>query len=192
MSAQSNLKLLGSAVLALGIATVSLWSENASANVVFDFSFGPNAFGTFTTGAAAADPGYDLITGLTFDVLMGVDTNAHPFSFTNQVGSGFQPGAAFNPTTDAFINHAAGSTFNDIGNFGTPDVTILGGSFAQSSVFVFGFLNGVNRTFEIPGPLVITAATVVPEPSTWAMMALGFGLLGLVGYRKTRSDNALA
>jgi hypothetical protein len=28
--------------------------------------------------------------------------------------------------------------------------------------------------------------TAVPEPSTWAMMALGFGLLGLVGYRKTR------
>jgi hypothetical protein len=38
MSARSNLKLLGSAVLALGIATVSLWSESASANVVFDFS----------------------------------------------------------------------------------------------------------------------------------------------------------
>lgn len=32
----------------------------------------------------------------------------------------------------------------------------------------------------------------VPEPSTWAMMALGFGLLGLVGYRKTRSESALA
>jgi hypothetical protein len=64
MSAHSNLKLLGSAVLALVIATVSLWSENASANVVFDFSFGPNALGTFTTGAAAADPGYDLITGV--------------------------------------------------------------------------------------------------------------------------------
>jgi hypothetical protein len=26
----------------------------------------------------------------------------------------------------------------------------------------------------------------VPEPSTWAMMALGFGLMGLLGYRKTR------
>jgi hypothetical protein len=24
-------------------------------------------------------------------------------------------------------------------------------------------------------------------PSTWAMMALGFGLMGLLGYRKTRS-----
>ena len=32
----------------------------------------------------------------------------------------------------------------------------------------------------------------IPEPSTWAMMALGFGFLGLLGYRKTRSDNALA
>jgi PEP-CTERM motif len=27
----------------------------------------------------------------------------------------------------------------------------------------------------------------VPEPSTWVMMALGFGLMGLLGYRKTRS-----
>jgi hypothetical protein len=28
---------------------------------------------------------------------------------------------------------------------------------------------------------------IVPELSTWAMMALGFGFLGLLGYRKTRS-----
>jgi hypothetical protein len=32
----------------------------------------------------------------------------------------------------------------------------------------------------------------VPEPSTWAMLVAGFGLMGLVGYRKTRSGNALA
>jgi PEP-CTERM motif len=34
--------------------------------------------------------------------------------------------------------------------------------------------------------------TGVPEPSTWAMMLLGFAGLGLLGYRKTRSANALA
>ena len=30
----------------------------------------------------------------------------------------------------------------------------------------------------------------IPEPSTWAMMALGFAGLGLVGYRKTKKDTA--
>jgi hypothetical protein len=33
---------------------------------------------------------------------------------------------------------------------------------------------------------------VVPEPATWAMLLIGFGALGILGYRKTRSDNALA
>jgi len=31
------------------------------------------------------------------------------------------------------------------------------------------------------------AVAATPEPSTWAMGLVGFGLLGLVGYRKTRS-----
>jgi hypothetical protein len=35
MSALFNLKLLGSAALALGISTVALWPETASANIVF-------------------------------------------------------------------------------------------------------------------------------------------------------------
>jgi hypothetical protein len=71
--------------------------------------------------------------------------------------------------------------------------------------FAGGSINFGGSVFELPSPsvvdlyLVVTGAiagpvavAVVPEPSTWAMMALGFGLLGLVGYRKTRSDNALA
>jgi hypothetical protein len=45
---------------------------------------------------------------------------------------------------------------------------------------------GANQNF------TVVIGTVVPEPSTWAMLLLGFGLLGLLGYRKTRSDNALA
>jgi hypothetical protein len=32
----------------------------------------------------------------------------------------------------------------------------------------------------------VTAATPVPEPSTWAMGLIGFGLMGFLGYRKTR------
>ena len=46
--------------------------------------------------------------------------------------------------------------------------------------------SGPNQTF------TLEIGTAVPEPSTWAMMALGFGWLGFLGYRKTRRDNALA
>jgi hypothetical protein len=45
---------------------------------------------------------------------------------------------------------------------------------------------GANQNF------TLEIGTAVPEPATWAMMALGFGLLGFLGYRKTRSGNALA
>jgi len=36
----------------------------------------------------------------------------------------------------------------------------------------------------------LTVTSGVPEPSTWAMMALGFAGLGFVGYRKTKKDAA--
>jgi PEP-CTERM motif len=44
----------------------------------------------------------------------------------------------------------------------------------------------------VPGVVDHLTISEVPEPSTWAMMALGFAGLGFLGYRKTRSDNALA
>jgi hypothetical protein len=45
-----------------------------------------------------------------------------------------------------------------------------------------------------PGSVISVSGTnsTIPEPSTWVMMALGFAGLGFLGYRKTRSDNALA
>ena len=52
---------------------------------------------------------------------------------------------------------------------------------------------GVDQLYVVlKGTIGDVPIAAVPEASTWAMMALGFGLLGLVGYRKTRSDNALA
>jgi hypothetical protein len=47
------------------------------------------------------------------------------------------------------------------------------------------------KHIEISG-LARVVGSAVPEPSTWAMLVTGFGLMGLVGYRKTRSGNALA
>jgi hypothetical protein len=36
----------------------------------------------------------------------------------------------------------------------------------------------------------LTSTSVVPEPSTWALMLTGFGGLGLVGYRKVQKGRA--
>jgi hypothetical protein len=36
------------------------------------------------------------------------------------------------------------------------------------------------------GQAIFTTATVIPELSTWAMIALGFAGLGFVGFRQTR------
>ena len=36
------------------------------------------------------------------------------------------------------------------------------------------------------------SVTIVPEPSTWAMMVLGFAGLGFAGYRKARKTVAIA
>jgi hypothetical protein len=48
-----------------------------------------------------------------------------------------------------------------------------------------GFFSGpIHLTFDDPGIFVLGG--VVPEPSTWAMMLLGYAGLGLVGYRQTR------
>jgi hypothetical protein len=35
-------------------------------------------------------------------------------------------------------------------------------------------------------------ASVVPEPSTWAMMLMGFAGLGFAGYRRARRVGTLA
>jgi hypothetical protein len=136
---------------------------------VFDFSFistlpagtfgSGSATGTFATGAASPiELGYDLLTSLTFATLSGVAPP--PFSFSDPVTTLFPTGAAFNPTTDAFINHSGGGTF---ANYGGTTFALLGGrlleingrSFSLGSGELSGTLpSGIG--FSIGAPLVIT------------------------------------
>lgn len=43
-------------------------------------------------------------------------------------------------------------------------------------------INGQNTTYNFE----LAAVSAVPEPSTWAMMLIGFGCLGFFGYRRSR------
>jgi hypothetical protein len=71
---------------------------------------------------------------------------------------------------DLFDNGVSFSTGKDLGGFGVAVTTA-----ATSLDYVSG---GVTAT--------------VPEPSTWAMMILGFAGLGFAGYRKSRRASAMA
>jgi hypothetical protein len=92
-----------------------------------------------------------------------------------------------------FTSSAPTSPFQPMGALieASPIVTVIGGQEATVSPDALGAgayfaeLSGVSGGSPIHIAIdgTITAVST-PEPSTWAMMALGFGLLGLVGFRR--------
>lgn len=113
----------------------------------FDFSFGvssggppcsfespPCASGTFTTDGAASDPGFELITGLTFNVLQGETTTGFPFIVTNEVGKNFRAGSGVQSNNPRVRQPLGRPRVNDIGGFqleGKALGSIEGLSFAE-------------------------------------------------------------
>ena len=88
-------------------------------------------------------------------------------------GSGFPVLSAFDPTQSGVFTGilVAGQTYT-IGLNGNPNVSVKGpgGDFS-------GYMDG-SFSWSITGG--------VPEPSTWAMLMLGFAGLGFAGYRQSK------
>ena len=87
--------------------------------------------------------------------------------------------------TDFTITFAGDTKNDDIGSIGFDELNEPG--FLVKSVSMnldaTGAWNEVKEfDFSVRG-----AISTVPEPSTWAMMLLGFAGLGFAGYRKARS-----
>jgi PEP-CTERM motif len=75
-----------------------------------------------------------------------------------------------------------GGVFSTIDPFGSTAVTANGINDKGNIVGFYTAANGNTIGFE----------TTVPEPSTWAMMLLGFAGLGFLGYRKVRQGTLAA
>jgi hypothetical protein len=96
-----------------------------------------------------------------------------------------------------FANHAFGAGDTHFFAYFRPDTTAndgsyligqkLSGNFNQSEISVIG----VNDWVDIEGRITREVAPSVPEPSTWAMLLIGFTGLGFMAYRRKSKPAAL-
>jgi hypothetical protein len=110
---------------------------------------------------------------------LGGDLLVGNFSYATGVNSEIN---AFNLATDSLV----GTIHIDLGGHspgGLWDLTFGGGDAMSNngSPLALYFTDGIDgETHGLFGVLTI------PEPSTWAMMLLGFAGLGFLGYRRTQ------
>jgi hypothetical protein len=162
---------------------------------------GPNAF---TPTASFEVPLSDVTAGQIsqFDI-SNIQITFPGLTFNGAVSSstGFDFSAFVNPTTGAFVFHDdgqglaveafAGTSINDATTF----VSILVDNPVSGSVAdQFNAIQGGLQAGPFPNAGFWTASfptvAAVPEPSTWAMMILGFCGLGFMAYRKKQNGSA--
>jgi PEP-CTERM motif len=137
-----------------------------------DYFIGPEPSGvTITNDTSASFPLFHALlvgapTGVTFN-----EASWFPDVFSG--GAGFIP-SIFNATEVTF--------------FGPPGIGAGDSSVLNLGILIPDSVTG-SQTFEV---VLTPSVASVPEPSTWAMMLLGFVGLGYAGYRASRKSAALA
>jgi hypothetical protein len=160
---------------------LSLTNSDAANGIVYNLDF--LATDTTTTLSVA---GYDepsfINAHLNSVTASGGGTNLLGGTWTLvPAASGSNPSEEFDGTS------VPGLVFGATG----PDYDIFSQTFATTPgveyVYTFTYINTFGGT---PTALLVTttgsAVGSVPEPSTWAMLLLGFAGLGFVGYRRSR------
>jgi hypothetical protein len=162
-------------VLAAATAlTVAVPAQAAEFLFSFTSNFG-NASGTFTTaGAASATP--TLVTAMTGTMGGNAITLLAP---------GAYPTGA--PNDNLFSTAAPYFSFSGL-SFAANGLNY--NLYSQGGVRLCGQTVGCQNAAQFSGLTVSEVTSPVPEPATWAMMLLGFGLVGYV-MRSRRQRNSV-
>ena len=149
-------------------------------------------------GGLTLTPGvyfFSSSAGLTGTLTLNAEGNPNA-SFVFQIGSTLTTASA---SAVHFINGGNGNdVFWQIGSSATLGTTtdFAGTIVAEASITLNHGANiGCGRAIALTAAVTMDTNDVggscgvsaVPEPSTWAMMALGFAGLGFAGYRRARS-----
>jgi hypothetical protein len=162
----------------LGAGLIGLMVPTASDALVFTFSF------TNATGSVNG-----TVTGQIFGLVNGPAVAATDVILTTYPSGLGLP----SPPIDAFIGaDVMDNSFDVVGNVivsGLFQSTFTGGTISLWPLHWDAVLTGpTGNTVESLGAATYT---LIPEPSTWAMMLLGFAGLGFAGYRASRKTTAL-
>ena len=176
-------------------------------SILRNFTFAAAIAFATQTGVAHASVIYDLtLTATSGGTTNGIGTmtiSSPPLTGINQVSNYFQAPQSGSGTLSALSITIGGDTFdlatknngsNPLVQFitGTLDdityagVAANGDSLMMTSEFVFFIVT--SRVQEIGNfTATLDVASAVPEPSTWAMMILGFVGIGAMTYRRRKT-----
>ena len=150
------------------------------------------------TGFAQVDINTTLHTmsvQATFSGLLGTTTNAHIHCCTAIPGSGTVMVATTTPSFPGFPLGVTSGTFvntfdlTNLASYNTAFVAAHGGTASSAeTAFEAGLAAGEAyfniHTSVVPGGEIRGFLSAVPEPSTWAMMILGFAGIGFMACRR--------
>lgn len=156
---------LGTPVTTVGDATFTL-QGGPGTGIPVTGSFGTASLGNSPTG--------DYPTAQVLDVAFAAPVSNISFTFDN-----FGDNSAFGPSTATAYN-ALGAVVGMLNiSTGAYANSFAPGSIAGSGITDLKFDNGSGGTYSWEfGVQTLSFDAAVPEPATWAMMLVGFGMLG--------------
>jgi hypothetical protein len=157
----------------------------------------------FVAAMSLSDVAHAAIVNYTLSLTGGTLSGTGNLQITNgpSIGSGFVnipiadvtvlnvsiDGSTFNLLSDVSALQFTGSALSDI----TAAASIPPASISMSGITSVFFDNTI-PSVSSDDTVTATLATAVPEPSTWAMMLLGFAGLGFTAYRRKAKPALMA
>ena len=162
----------------------------------YTFTSSPGDSAAFLNWAALGIPLFnasnsngDIVVDYQDSTVSITNDESQPFSFSS-IGLASYSNSKAAGTVNFTFFHADGTV-------DTSTVTLTSGllglqtfDFNESNLTSVSFVSG--PSFDEQFDNVVVSTSAVPEPSTWAMMILGFAGVGFTAYRKKQNGSALS